>query len=299
MNFPLAVDQFNPLVSLHAPYSIECPVFCIPGAGASVTSFVEFINALDGKRPIYGLQPRGIDIAEQPYKSVEDAALYNLQALTRCNLTRPIHLLGHSYGGLVAFEMALRLHEQGRRVASLTLIDTDPPDSIEEAPHQFSTAEIFGEFKEAFEDTFEKSLDIDQAVIASGQAEVFVNELNAALIKARVLPSRNNIAMLRGSLATFAAAYNRRYIPDRCYANTLHLVLVGPRSNKRVSMDDVRMKWELHAIKWWRWAAAVDIWHGPGHHFSILRAPQVYSLAKWWQQATALSRSNSELPKQT
>jgi arthrofactin-type cyclic lipopeptide synthetase C len=296
MNLHLSIDQSNPLVPLHAPHSIECPVFCIPGAGASVTSFVEFVNALDGKWPIYGLQPRGIEIAEQPHTSVEDAALYNLRALARLNLTRPIHLLGHSYGGLVAFEMALRLHEQGRRVASLTLIDTDPPDSIEEAPHQVSTAEIFGEFAEAFEDTFDKSLDIDPAVIASEQAEVFVNGLNAALIKARVLPLRNNIAMLRGSLATFTAAYNRRYIPGRCYANTLHLVLVGPRarSNRRISMDDVRKKWGIHAAKWRRHAAAVDIWYGPGHHFSILQSPQVYLLAKWWQQATALSLSNSE-----
>ncbi|HET8890586.1 MAG TPA: alpha/beta fold hydrolase [Candidatus Angelobacter sp.] len=298
MNFHFSIDQSNPLVPLHAPHSIECPVFCIPGAGASVTSFVEFVNALDEKLPIYGLQPRGIDIAEQPHESVEDAALYNLRALARFNLTRPIHLLGHSHGGLVAFEMALRLHEQGRSVASLTLIDTEPPDSIGEAPRQISTAEILREFTEAFEDTFDKSLGIDPAVIASGQAEVFVNELNAALIKARVLPLRNNIAMLRGSLATFTAACNCKYIPGRCYANTLHLVLVGPRprSNRSISMEDVREKWRIHAAKWRRHAAAVDIWYGPGHHFSILQSPQVYLLAKWWQQATALSLSNSEPP---
>jgi thioesterase domain-containing protein len=298
MNLHFSIHQSNPLVPLHAPHSIECPVFCVPGAGASVTSFVEFVNALEGKWPIYGLQPRGIDIAEQPHKSVEDAALYNLHALARFNLTRPIHLLGHSYGGLVAFDMALRLQEQGRRVASLTLIDTDLPDSVEEAPHQISTAGIFGEFTEAFEDTFDKSLGIDPAVIASGQAEVFVNELNAALIKAKVLPLRNNIAMLRGSLATFTAAYNRRYIPGRCYANTLHLVLVGPRprSNRPISMEDVREKWKIHAAKWRRHAAAVDIWYGPGHHFSILQSPQVYLLAKWWRQTTALSLSNSGPP---
>jgi arthrofactin-type cyclic lipopeptide synthetase C len=296
MNLHLPIDQSNPLVPLHAPHSIECPVFCIPGAGASVTSFVEFVNALDEKLPIYGLQPRGIDIAEQPHESVEDAALYNLRALARFNLTRPIHLLGHSHGGLVAFEMALRLHEQGRSVASLTLIDTEPPDSIGEAPRQISTAEIFREFTKAFEDTFNKSLDIDQAVIASGQAQLFVYELNAALIRARVLPLRNNVGMLHGSLATFTAACNCKYIPGRCYANTLRLVLVGPRSNRRVSMDDVRKKWGIYAAKWRRHAAAVDIWYGPGHHFSILQAPQVYLLAKWWQQATASSLSSSEPP---
>ena len=272
MNLHLPIDQSNPLVPLHAPHSVESPVFCIPGAGASVTSFVEFVNALDKKWPIYGLQPRGIDIAEQPHESVEDAALYNLHALARFNLTRPIHLIGHSHGGLVAFDMALRLHEQGRSVASLTLIDTEPPDSIEEAPHQVSTAEIFREFTEAFEDTFDKALDIDQAVIASGQARFFVDELNAALIRARVLPLRNNIAMLHGSLATFTAACKGRYIPGRCYANTLYLVLVGPRSNRRISMDDVRKKWAIYAAKWRRHAAAVDIWHGPGHHFLYFAA---------------------------
>ena len=288
MNVPLPVDQSNPLVPLHAPHSVECPVFCIPGAGASVTSFVEFVNALGEKWPIYGLQPRGIDIGEQPHESVEDAAIYNLHALARFNPTRPMHLVGHSHGGLVAFEMALRLQEQGRSVASLTLIDTDPPDSIGEAPHQVSTAEIFREFTEAFEDTFDKALDIDQAVIASGERECFVPALHAALIRARVLPLRDNISMLHGSLATFTAACNCRYIPGRSYADTLHLVQVGPRSSRCVCMDDVREKWGIYAASWRRHAAAVDIWHGPGHHFSILQAPQVHSLAKWWQQATAL-----------
>jgi arthrofactin-type cyclic lipopeptide synthetase C len=173
-------------------------------------------------------------------------------------------------------------------VASLTLIDTDPPHSIEEAPHSASTVEIFREFTEVFEDTFDRSLNIDQAVIASGQSKVFIDELNAALVRARVLPYRNNIGTLHGSLATFTAACNSRYIPDRCYANTLRLVLVGPHSNRCLSMDTVKKKWEIYAGKWRRHADAIDIWYGPGHHFSILQAPHVYLLAKWWQQGTAL-----------
>jgi arthrofactin-type cyclic lipopeptide synthetase C len=168
------------------------------------------------------------------------------------------------------------------------LIDTEPPDSIGEAPHEASTAEIFREFTEAFEDIFDKSLDIDQAVIASGQTQFFIEELNAALVRTRALPSRKNTAMLYGSLATFTAACNSRYIPGRCYANTLHLVLVGPRNNRRVSMDDVRKKWEIYGTKWRQHAAAADIWYGPGNHFSILQSPQATLLAKWWQQATAL-----------
>lgn len=283
---PLAYES-SPLVPLHAANSRESPVFCIPGAGASVTSFVEFINALDAKWSIYGLQPRGIDIAEKPHETVEDAALYNLHALARLHLKRPIHLLGHSHGGLVAFEMALRLQEQGRPVASLTMVDTDAPYMAGEEPHQGSTAEIFREFVEVFEDIYDKPLEIDQAVIASCEVQLFLDELNAALIRARMLPSRNNIDVLRGALATFTAACRCRYIPGRCYANTLRLVLVSTRHHRRASTDDTR-KWRVCADKWRRYAAKVDVWHGPGHHFSILQAPQVHSLAKWWQEATAL-----------
>jgi thioesterase domain-containing protein len=262
----------SPLVPLHATHSIESPVFCIPVAGASVTSFVEFINALGEKWPIYGLQPRGIDIAEQPHESVEDAAIYNLHALARLHLKRPIHLLGHSHGGLVAFEMALRLQEQGRPVASLTMVDTEPPYTIGEAPHNGSTAEIFREFVEVFEDIYDKPLDIDQAVIASCQVQLFVDELNAALIRARTLPSRNNIAVLHGSLATFTAACRCRYIPGRCYANTLRLALVSTRHNRGVSMDDTQEVGSLRC-QMAEPSAKVDVWHGPGHHFSILQMP--------------------------
>lgn len=289
MSLYTAVYEANPLVPLHAVDTIENPLICIPGAGASVTAFVEFVNALGEKWPIYGLQPRGIDIAEQSHKSVEEAAIYNLRAIRRLGLTRPVHLLGHSHGGLVAFDIALRLHQQGRRVASLTLIDTEPPDSIEETPYEMSTAEIFREFVEVFEDTFDVSLQFDRAVMALEHAQSFINCLHAALIKARVLPNRNNdVTMLRGSLATFTAARRCRYVPAGCYANKLYLVLVNSRCNQHLNMDNERKRQETCAAKWRRHAAEIDVWYGPGHHFSILQSPHVSLLAKWWRQARAL-----------
>src|ERR1700730_13091498 len=117
----------NPLMSLQATHSSESPLVCIPGAGASVTAFLEFVGELGNRWPAYGLQPRGVDPEEHPHGSVEAAALYNLNSLAQLDALGPIHLLGHSHGGLVAFDMALRLREQGRPVASITLIDSEPP----------------------------------------------------------------------------------------------------------------------------------------------------------------------------
>ena len=38
------------------------PLFCLPGAGSGVTDFVDLMSALGPSVPIYGLQPRGIDV---------------------------------------------------------------------------------------------------------------------------------------------------------------------------------------------------------------------------------------------
>lgn len=43
-------------------------------------------------------------------------------------------------------------------------------------------------------------------------------------------------------------------------------------------------------IRGWRqYVEPLSVWHGPGNHFSILKAPDVYSLAAWWQEGLALA----------
>src|SRR6186713_114833 len=60
----------DPLMLIRAADSGEIPVVCLPGAGASVTTFLDFTEALGERWPIYGLQPRGIDASERPHESV-------------------------------------------------------------------------------------------------------------------------------------------------------------------------------------------------------------------------------------
>jgi thioesterase domain-containing protein len=211
---------------------------------------------------------------------VEAAALYNLRALAEFDTAGPIHLLGHSHGGLVAFEMALRLLEKGRRVASLTLIDTAPPGR-EENDKAVSTPEIFKEFVEVFESMFDRSFNISEAVLLSGDSESFVRALHAALVRARYLHPSSAPAVLRGSLAVYKAARcSSSYKPATCYPHKMHLVQVGERPTQGDDLDPR----QGNVAQWREYASELDIWYGPGHHFSILRAPHVESLARWWLQ---------------
>jgi thioesterase domain-containing protein len=105
----------------------RAPLACMPGAGDNVAAFSALAAALDPDQPILGLLPRGLAQGQVPHTSVQAAARAHLAALLRQVSSGPIHPLGHSFGGWIAFEMALQLRALGRTPASVTLVDTDPP----------------------------------------------------------------------------------------------------------------------------------------------------------------------------
>jgi arthrofactin-type cyclic lipopeptide synthetase C len=164
------------------------------------------------------------------------------------------------------------------------LIDTEPP----ETPHEAGTSHIFNQFVGVFESIFDRTLYVNETIIASCEIELFISNLHAALVKARCLPARSTPDVLRGSLATFAAACRTTYVPHGLYTGKLHLVLVSAACRNKSFNDDVTRQRAAYAVQWRRWAAELDVWYGPGHHFSILQVPHVRSLATWWRQARDL-----------
>jgi len=81
---------------------------------------------LGKEQPFYVLQPHGID-ADQVPPSIEEMATSHVEALRSRQPEGPYVLGGYCNGGLVAFEMALQLQNQGQRVELLALINTDVP----------------------------------------------------------------------------------------------------------------------------------------------------------------------------
>jgi thioesterase domain-containing protein len=63
---------------------------------------------------------------EEPLDRIEDMAKFYLDELNKLQPRGPYILIGYSFGGLVALEMAQRLSERGENVALLVLIDTYP-----------------------------------------------------------------------------------------------------------------------------------------------------------------------------
>jgi pimeloyl-ACP methyl ester carboxylesterase len=102
------------------------PVLLVPGFTGSKEDFIAVLEAIAGAgHPVVALDQRG------QYESVGDAepSTYDLKALAEDVLSvahglgEPVHLLGHSFGGLVV--RAAALAEPGA-VRSLTLLDSGP-----------------------------------------------------------------------------------------------------------------------------------------------------------------------------
>jgi acyl-coenzyme A synthetase/AMP-(fatty) acid ligase/thioesterase domain-containing protein/acyl carrier protein len=114
-------------VVLLRPGSRGTPLFVVAGGGSPATSLRALAHALPSGRPVFGIQARGLEERALPDRSVEASARRYLTDLRAVQPSGPYLLAGHSFGGLVAFEMACRLERAGETVALLVVIDTTAP----------------------------------------------------------------------------------------------------------------------------------------------------------------------------
>jgi thioesterase domain-containing protein len=117
---------WSPLVPIR-PAGAGTPLFCVHPIGGTVFCYRELAGALGPGRPLYGLQAQGLDGVAVPLEHVEDMASNYLRAVRGVQGRGPYLLAGWSFGGLVAFEMARQLEEDGEAVALLALIDSRAP----------------------------------------------------------------------------------------------------------------------------------------------------------------------------
>ncbi|WP_337661786.1 non-ribosomal peptide synthetase [Actinoalloteichus sp. AHMU CJ021] len=102
------------------------PLFCVHPAGGMSWCYAGLQNTLDGDQPIYGLQARGIGEPGALPGSIEEMADDYLAQIRTVRPHGPYHLLGWSFGGVVAHAIATRLQADGEEVGLLALLDSYP-----------------------------------------------------------------------------------------------------------------------------------------------------------------------------
>ncbi|WP_411354714.1 amino acid adenylation domain-containing protein [Xenorhabdus khoisanae] len=281
-----AVPAFDPRVIIQLGSKSVSPLFCMPGAGASPSSLLELALSFPPSLPIYALQARGFTVEHNyPYTSVEGAARAYIQVIRETQPHGPYHLLGHSFGGWIAFEMALQLQAEGEQVSDLILIDTDEPDQQGSARKSTNYIETIMELIDIYDMILNQPLPLTRQDFDNLAPDEQIQFLHSALVKAGLFPVKTPISLLQGVIRVMQANLNTRYIPRTRYEGLVHLI-----SAENGDTDERKTRetqWSTHVAK-------LNTMLAPGNHMTMLSTPQVeHWLTQLWQTLDYTNNPNS------
>lgn len=271
---PRTPPRHASLVTLQSGRSGGERYVCIPGAGDNVVAFFDLVGELGADAHVVGLQPRGLHPHEVPHASISAAVEVYLDALGALPAGAPIHLVGHSFGGWVALALAARLHASScpRPLASLTIIDSEPPDELRRLPALHAVVrrwvEILGMGASA-------PLAIDPEQLRGMPLRRQLAEVHRALVAAGVLPPRTPAEALHGPFRMFKACLRARDVPSCRYEGKVALVCFDdPR------LDDAAnaQRYDSWQERWSRQLPNASAVRAGGNHVTGLKRPHVRAL---------------------
>ena len=228
---PSPESEWSPLVRICKGTSDHRPLFCVHGGGGNVLGFREISQRLGKDYPFYGLQARGVDGVLAPLTDIGDMARLYIEAVKTVDHSGPYCLAGYSGGGVVAFEMAQQLRQQGLEVPLLVMFDTlSPVASIKEM-------RLKDKLKAARNLDVRYVLDWPALKRRRRQKHNYLKELQEKLLPGEPVPHE----LLETTLMDAYLTAQSRYEP-RAYTGSLLLF--------RASQADLRYTWAGASLGW-------------------------------------------------
>lgn len=126
------------VVSLNEGVDGETPIFCIHG----VFYYRDLARTIDASIPVYSLLAKEhqttidlLNAGENPQIDIFAMVDTYSRLITDIQPAGPYRILGHSFGGILAYEIARKLESNQEVVENLILVDTLLPDSFH--PHWY------------------------------------------------------------------------------------------------------------------------------------------------------------------
>ncbi|NMG57043.1 amino acid adenylation domain-containing protein, partial [Geitlerinema sp. P-1104] len=126
------------------PEGEKPPIFGIHVLGRAMKYYRPLAQHLGHTQPIYGLSLNPKDKNTKETNEVKELSRLYIRDLQTLQPQGPYYLLGVSFGGRVAFEMAQQLQAQGQEVALLGLIDTTARTGVKHLP---ATSRVSGHWQ--------------------------------------------------------------------------------------------------------------------------------------------------------
>jgi acyl transferase domain-containing protein/thioesterase domain-containing protein/acyl carrier protein len=126
------------VVAIRSSTTANTPLFLIHDVGGGVLRYEHLARHFPDDQPIYAIESRGLSGHRTDY-TVEEMARHYVTQIRERQPTGPYFVAGHSFGGLVTYEIARQLTAQGERMGLVGLLDTFQRNlNKEDAAHQLA-----------------------------------------------------------------------------------------------------------------------------------------------------------------
>ncbi|MET3381553.1 non-ribosomal peptide synthetase [Variovorax paradoxus] len=234
-------------------------VFCLPGAGANATSFLDFAARSPGDAGFIGLEAPALLGRDGEPPTLQEAARRYVDTIRTLQPEGPYHLIGHSFGGWVALEAARQLTEAGATVAPVVLVDTQAPRAEGHGDRGYALREYLA----LIELQSEQEHGLDADTLAELPPTEQARPIFEAMRRGRLLPANARLEDFVPVLEMFCRQCAIGYRPQGAFGGLALLLRAVP--GEAVDLD----AWRQHEPQ----LRSFDV---PGSdHLSILKPPHV------------------------
>lgn len=248
-------------------------LFCVHPVGGSAMAYLGLVEQLADEIPVYAF---GNESNDAPSDNLVAMAKHYVAEMQLEQNEGPYYLLGYSFGGTVAFEMARQILANGGTIGRLILIDSPAPlyKDSEQGPG-LSEKESYSSF---FETAILNQLIPDNwSDSERDKMRLRIDQNHQALAEYRIVPTSAGHPKMK----MFRATEEAQYLRD---------------STRHPAFDRNDFGWEEVAP-----GSVAEIAYMPGDHFSIMNKPSLLAekLQIWLSESLSpdYSTSSSESRK--
>jgi thioesterase domain-containing protein len=254
------------------------PLYCVPGAGAGVTVFLPFANAIGPCISIYGLQPQGLDGQHTPHNTVSAAATAHIKNIQKCNPRGPYRLIGHSFGGWIVLEMAKQMLATGMQVDFVVVIDSRPPLEIKQ--RFVSEPEAVYRLIKILRQIENRLPLISIKELTAKSKQELLHFLHSLMKEYDLISKRSNVSVIKDMMNLFWININTSY----SYMYSLPIPLIVAVASETIAetydpqLDPDEGVYDLQ--KWSDFSSELTLLTLEGNHSSILKDGNVNTLVQ-------------------
>ena len=277
-----------PVVPLQ-PHGTLPPLFLLHSADRNVGGYVHLVRHLGPAQPVYGLR----DVGEDMGRPLDRVAAEHVAAMRAVQPHGPYYLVGWSFGGFVAQEMAVQLERAGETVAFVGLLDTMSFAFAERWPWNRPVDHVVGlahDIAARARRPFSLSVESLEGLDADAQVRAAVEALHA---QGAALPGLD-VEALALQCRTMRDRNRSReaFTPSRAAA-TLTLFRAATDSAQHRRFFAGLTEEEKWTLGWNGFADAVEVYPVPGVHATLAAEPHVRVLARCMGEALAAARQRA------